>query len=270
MRRWSAALAVACMSCSLTTTDISEEAEAERLIGIEFDLLAISSRLSWVSGTGNLLRFGLNSTTGVLLALPCAADTTGVKTVNAAGVPGDVTLTYPPGRCDASSGLVRYSVTGSARIQHLADPYTFRVTYTDLEVEAATSTTRTLARVNGRVEVRATNDSTLRIDRQLVERNAFAAGGATTTRYLDFTTVLVDPNGVVPRGGQVLNPRRISYDGPFSVVVAGAGTDSARIDLTTLASFVPDGNCSGGFSAGQVLGIASGTVNGSANVTYSC
>jgi hypothetical protein len=258
------------MGCSLSTTDISEEAQAERLIGIEFELLATSSRLSWVTGTGNLLRFGLNSTTGVLLALPCAADTTGAKAVNAAGVPVDITLSYPSGRCDGASGLIRYAVTGSARIQHLGDPYAFRVTYTNLEVEATSATTRTLSRVSGRVEVRATSDSTLRVERNLVEFNAFASGGATTTRYLDFATVLVDPNGVVPRGGQVLTPRRITYDGPFSVVVVGASTDSARIALTTLAPFVPNNNCNGGFSAGQVLGIASGTVNGSANVTYSC
>lgn len=131
-----------------------------------------------VAGTNELSTLALFRTTLqlndiVALGLPtvggsarlfCRADSTGVAQTNAAGVPRDLTLSWPAGRCDQTvNQTIAQTFSGSVRLQDLGGPFAALITYTDVRSSITALGSGTRFVVDGSVETRALSATTGRI-----------------------------------------------------------------------------------------------------------
>jgi len=247
---------------------------AVQIVSNEFQRLARSATFGWnnVTGAALLSEFGLSTSVGASALRSCFADTTGIATANAAGVPTDITLTYSIGDCASSGFSITQTVRGTIRIQDLGDRFAARATYTDLEFALSAAGIVTEWTLNGTIEFRAVDDTTLQVHRRLTEAERVSAQPSTSYwRSDDLIMTLVDSGPFVSRPvGNRFRPHRVSWSGVQHVVLESTPGDSLRIAYTTRIPFVPQLFCLSGYSAGEVTGVATGTQSGMATLRYSC
>jgi hypothetical protein len=114
-------------ACSSSTDVDPREAQARGLLQAELSLLPSQYFLL------SLDRLELIGTSIALVPLrQCVPDSTGVWELNEHGVPRDLTLTYPPGRCTTNVGPFIERYHGVIRIQDPGGGALARITYTGL------------------------------------------------------------------------------------------------------------------------------------------
>lgn len=227
----------------------------------------------WSSGLRrqSLATSGLTTSTGGLWVDSCRADSSGTAMQNAAGIPMDLVLTFPEGRCGTTT-FSTSSLTGGIRITALDGGVGARVTYLGLTYRIKLSLSQVETRVDGAVELRAVNDSTIRVSRQLVEVEAsdFAVR-TTTTRMNTLTIEGVHPfRQPRPFVEQMAARTRLTVGGAVEMARSGAASDTIRVALRTVVPLEPDTGCGSGFRKGEVAGTVTGTLAGVATLRFAC
>lgn len=263
---------MACMSwlasCSLESGFDPDTSRATSLVQLELIQLASAYRApSWVDMVKNGLPFNVSGfmTTG------CYGDSTGVKTLNAAGVPRDLMLTFPASRCSQNAGGASITVSGSARIEDLGGELAFRVTYTDLRLALSVATGGSDTRINGSYELRKTSATTLLItNRTQVREVTGSSGTASDLSRTHNLTVSVDDTAGINLALRRASRAILRFEGSITHVSQSTARDSLSIQVTTPVPMRTDVNCLQGFSAGELRGVATGTSQTQLALRYSC
>ena len=226
----------------------------------------------WSSGLRrqSLAMSGLTTSTGGLWVESCRADSSGTTTLNEAGIPLDLVLTFPEGRCGTAT-FGPSTMTGGIRITALDGAVGARVTYLSLTHRITLSLSRVETRVDGVVELRALDDSTIRVSRQLVEVEASDFTVSTTTTRTNSLTIEGVPRfRQRPFVEQLAARTRITVGGAVEMARTGAASDTIRVAMRTVVPLEPDATCVSGFKSGEVTGTVTGTLAGVATLRYSC
>jgi hypothetical protein len=263
---------VSACSPSLSDPALSQEESAARSLATT-ELMALAAARGGLL-TGDLVALGIPTASSIPIAGLCRADSTGSGQANAAGVPQDLTLTWPADRCVSGSGLVARNITGSVRLQDLGGRYAARVTYADYDYTVTFGGGNSRQRVNGVAEIRAVDDTTGRVTLQTTESVEVVGGGGVieTTRAKALAIGFVDAAGVPRPPFSVGFPNRLTYDGTMSVVTKSpVRDDSVFLRITTPVAMEPDVGCFlSGYRAGEISAQVTGRVRTTVTLRYRC
>ncbi|MFN8580060.1 MAG: hypothetical protein U0163_03665, partial [Gemmatimonadaceae bacterium] len=170
----------------------------------------------------------------------CHADSSGVAAANPAGVPRDLTLTYGANSC-LQSPIGSETFVGVIRIQAVGEGYAATVTYTQFRHAILIGGSGTTAIVDGTVQVRSPNATTITIEQHTTEHAVAGSIGYTTdvTRVRDVTAILSDTSGHATEGGLYL-PAAETVTGTLGLTYAGTTPASLSVALTTPVTFKPE------------------------------
>ena len=264
-RYWRAATFALAAACSSSTEANQGTPQAQA---------AVQTELAFVPHDYRLLQLddleGFGAPIGFLPMFGCAPDSTGVSDRNAAGVPHDLTLSFPPGRCVVPAQGFNDEFVGTIRIQDPGGGLLARLTYTGLRHTFSTSTSTGDHHFDGTIDLQATSATTVTVEQHSTEAETRTGSIATqVSRKRDLSIVLTDTTGRFPAGGP-LEASTITVGGTLGLVFAVPLTDSVRAEITTPTPLVADRLCISGFRAGQLRAIATGTVNVTYVLNYTC
>jgi len=264
-RSWCAVGFVFAVACSSSTDPDRGSVEAQE---------AVQEELAFVPHDYRLLNLRSLPFFGAPIAfLPmglCAPDSTGVSDQNSAGVPRDLTLTWPAGRCVTPVQGFNDQFVGSIRIEDPGGGLLARLTYTGLRHTFNTSTSETDHTFDGTVELRATSGTSVTVEQHSTEHEVRdALNDVETKRKRDISVVITDTTGRLPTTG-LLDATSITVSGAVGLVFAAPLTDSVRAEVSTPTPLAIDRLCVSGFRSGQLRAVASGTVNVTFLLNYTC
>ena len=259
-----AILAVAA-GCSSATSIDSEQLTIQNLLGTELAFIPRDYRDAGIAG--NLSKLGLP----IMLfdVHLCKADSS-ATTVNASGVPHDLTLTYGTSSC-AIGGTLGTTYAGSIRIEDQGGSYSAKVTYSDLKRTYTIPGGSIINSLNGTVTVRANSPTTVQVEQHTTEHEIANTSVGTTEidRVRNLTITLSDTSGHAT-DGVLYNPALLTLSGTVGLTYVGPDPYDLSVAVSTLVPFVPDLLCTGGFRSGQLHGDATGSHTGQVTLNYTC
>ncbi len=207
--------------------------------------------------------------------LGCRADSTGIATSNSTGVPQDLTLTWPAGRClQVTGGTVSQTFSGTIRIQDLGGRYATRVSYANVESTLSGLGAGSRSTLDGIVESRALDATNGRLLLQTRDRQETGTPSSANIvhRARDVMVDYSDAAGVPRPVSAATAPGPVTFSGTMAIVVSSPlGTDSVHLRISTGVPLQPDLTCIlSGYRAGEVSAVVTGAIRTTLTTRYSC
>lgn len=263
-------LAILCVGLAMGcvgTTDTDQQANLQGMVGTELNLLpfdfASAGNSTGLATAGAFRYSGLTNL--------CNADSSGSRTVNDAGVPKALVLTFPTGRCSLGP-IITSTLDGEIRIEDLGGPFAARVTHTRLRHALSATLGGVQNTLDGIVELRASDANSIQVSQHSVERQVTTGTGQnlTLTRIRNLTAVISDTGGHA-NSGHLIVPTDIRVAGSVDLVYGGAHAESLHVEISTLVPLAWGGfGCLGTFRTGRLHAVVTGTRRGVVDVPYGC